>query len=625
MSPVALPALAAAVVAPATAVATLWTERGTRRGLGMAGFLLLFGAAEAGAAVMHLTPADAEPPLAAAKWSYVMGILAYLPMIEFLGDLARRAGAERPLGIPLAMAESALRLLCVTALLLVAGGQGAFAGIEYADGWVRKFGSSWPILGAIGFAYVSWAVACWNGERRRRGRVDADLATWLAAIVLLTAVPIVTSTLLPATGLRLNHLNGIATVLGSLATVTGLVMSRRLELQRLTPDLPHEAFDLPPTQPLMPAQKVQAAATPPATAADTAAADTADDDGEETTQDLPRTVEDDEPTVEDAGPPTFPTFAPIVLACTGCKAQYRELPEDAVCPQDGHPVQTGPDPLIGRVVAGTWRILRFLGAGGMARVYAAEHHRLGSRCALKVIWGDLLSDPKSFERFLREANACQGLRSKHIIEIEDVLEIQPGLPALVLELVEGESFDHVLAETGKLPVQSAALLGAQLAQGLKDAHGAGIVHRDLKPANVMVVRGADRDLAKIVDFGLARRFDNPAHDKLTRTGTVTGTPAYLSPEQILGEPPTPASDLYALGIMLYEVLTGRRPFHGVTAQEVCMMHLRVPPDPTPVEGPLGDIVMGLLEKDPSIRTAASPHLAIRLAALAGLQRRIADA
>ena len=582
MTAIALPALAAAVIAPATAAATLWTERGTRRGLGMAGFLLLFGAAEGAAVVMHLTPPTGPAPLAAAKWSYVLGVLAYLPMIEFLGDLARKAGAERPLGVPLPVAEAGLRLLCVGSLLLITGGGWAFAGVEYAGGWVRRWGPVWPALGAVGALYVVWAVACWNGERRRRGRVDADLAVWLAAILLLTGAPILTSTLLPAAGLNLNPFNGVATVLGSLATVTGLLLSRRLQLQRLTPDAPQ------------------------------------DEDAEETTQDI-------EPTFEEVGPPAYATPAPIVLACTGCKAQYRELPEDAACTQDGHPVQTGPDPLIGRVVAGHWRILRFLGAGGMARVYAAEHHRLGNRAALKVIWGDLLGDDRAFERFLREAQACRSLRSRHIIRLEEVAQLQAGLPVLVLELVEGEAFDRVLADSGPLPIQATALLGAQLAQGLSDAHRSGVVHRDLKPANVMVMRGADRDLAKIVDFGLARRFDTADHDRLTRTGTVTGTPAYLSPEQIRGEPPTPASDLYALGVMLYEALTGRRPFHGVTAQEVCALHLRMPPDPTPIQGPLSDLILALLEKDPVLRVNGTPHLAIRLAAMAGLHRRFSVA
>ena len=120
-------------------------------------------------------------------------------------------------------------------------------------------------------------------------------------------------------------------------------------------------------------------------------------------------TDDGDTTVRDSLPPAFLAPAPIVLACTGCKAQYRELPDDAACTQDGHPVQTGPDPLIGRLVAGRWRILRFVGAGGMACVYAAEHHRLGTRCALKVIWGDLLDDERANERFVREAEACRDL------------------------------------------------------------------------------------------------------------------------------------------------------------------------------------------------------------------------
>ncbi len=355
----ALPAVAATVTVALVALATLRIEGGSRRGLGMAGFLLVFGAAEFAAALAHLTPADQAPPATAMRWSYILGVMAYLPMIEFLGDLARRSGAERPLGVPLNFSEAFLRMVCAALLLLLAGGDLAYAGViasPTGHGWVRQWGPLWPALGVVGTLYVSWAVACWNGERRRRGHIDADLGAWLAAIMLLTCGPILTSTILPATGLaHTNNLNGLSTVLGGLATVTGLVLSRRLQLERITP-----AEDLDPTQ-------------------------------------------------DDVGDADGDPLAPVVLACTGCKAQYMRLPADAMCSQDGRPVKTGQDPMVGAVVADKWRILRFLGAGGMARVYAAEHRHLHTRCAIKVIWGDLLGDERALERFSHRDGSSKGL------------------------------------------------------------------------------------------------------------------------------------------------------------------------------------------------------------------------
>ena len=386
--------------------------------------------------------------------------------------------------------------------------------------------------------------------------------------MLLTCGPILTSTILPATGLaHTNSLNGLSTVLGGLATVTGLVLSRRLQLERSAP-----AEELDPTQ-------------------------------------------------DDVGDAEGDPLAPVVLACTGCRAQYMRLPTDAMCSQDGRRVKTGRDPMVGSVVADKWRILRFLGAGGMARVYAAEHRRLHTRCAIKVIWGDLLGDDRAFERFLREAQACRQLESPHIVKLQDVAEVQRGLPLLVLELVEGESLDQHLLGSGPLTSPEAALLGFQVAQGLAEAHGAGIVHRDLKPANVMVVRGADRDLAKIVDFGLAKRFDGADETRLTRPGMVTGTPAYLSPEQIMGEPPTPASDYYALGVMLYEALVGRRPFEGATPRDVCHQHLYEPPNESLMTGPIVRVIMDLLEKSPDRREESVPGVIRQLAELANGAKR----
>jgi tRNA A-37 threonylcarbamoyl transferase component Bud32 len=573
MSLAALPSLLTALVVPLIGIATLLIERGSRRGLGIAGFLLLFGAAEAAGASTWLVGAEGPAPLGASRLAFVLGGLAYVPMVEFLADLARRSGKAAPLGVRLEVAEWLLRGTIIVVAGFVAFSPLLIEGMRYDDkvGWVRVFGPGWVAIVGTGSLFMLWSLACWHGEWRRTQELSGDLLAWGAGLILLNGVPIFTSTLLPALELaQTNFLNGFATLMGSLAMLIGLLLSRNLELQR-----------------------VETQAEPP-----------------------PAPEVEDEPTQV-----WQPDAGPIVLGCRSCAAMYQALPGDGRCLRCGELVIAKADPMLGRIVGGKLKILRFIGAGAAARVYAAEHRRLGVRRAVKILWADTLAIPEAEVRFLREAKATAGVSSPHLVRVLDIGEIEPRLPYMIMELVEGQPFDRIIKQFPRLEPRSVALLGAHIARALDAAHGAGVVHRDLKPANIVVVRTADRDVAKVVDFGIAKRLDTPDEAELTHVNAVLGTPTYLSPEQARGEGVTTSSDYYSLGVMLYEVYAGRRPFVSRKTAELLVMHLTQAPPPLEEPGPLADLILGMLEKDSTERARRCRNLADRLEALAGEQSR----
>ncbi|HSB62398.1 MAG TPA: serine/threonine-protein kinase, partial [Vicinamibacteria bacterium] len=207
----------------------------------------------------------------------------------------------------------------------------------------------------------------------------------------------------------------------------------------------------------------------------------------------------------------------------------------------------------GTLVANRYRIRCQLGAGGMGVVYRAEDEELGVDIALKVLRPELADDLEWTERFRRELLLAREVTHKNVVRIHDIGE-GDGLRFLTMRLVEGQSLLEVLDKDGPLPVDRALRLFRQVAEALRQAHDAGIVHRDLKPGNVLL--DAD-DTAYVTDFGIARSLEG---DGLTRSGIVVGTLGYLSPEQAAGLPADGRSDIYALGILLFETLTGRRPF-----------------------------------------------------------------
>lgn len=252
---------------------------------------------------------------------------------------------------------------------------------------------------------------------------------------------------------------------------------------------------------------------------------------------------------------------------------------------------------------GRYRLDRVLGQGGMGIVFAATDPRLGRTVALKVITGVLARSPEFRARFQAEAAALARLDSPYVIAIHDHDEVD-GTPYIVTQYVDGADLGTLLKEQGSLPARQALLLCAQLARGLGDAHRVGVVHRDVKPGNVLL-RGAGTDdlHAYLCDFGIARSegIDGPAP---TATGMVAGTWSYLSPERTAGLPASPASDLYALGCLLWACLTGREPYQGTDVQ-IALAHQTAPIPQLPGSGAFVDglnaVIARALAKDPADR------------------------
>lgn len=266
--------------------------------------------------------------------------------------------------------------------------------------------------------------------------------------------------------------------------------------------------------------------------------------------------------------------------CAGCTSPNAE--DASFCRQCGEPIPRE-DPLLGQEVLGRYRITRLLGEGGMGRVYEAEQ-RVGTtqrRVAVKTLRPQLSADPQLARRFFREAETIVRLTHPNLIQFFDFGEIQQGILALVMEFIEGRSLADLLAE-GPLEATRSERILAQICGALTEAHGLGIVHRDLKPDNILLTRrGGQEDFVKVLDFGIAKLSDSAdvSATKLTQQGMMVGTPPYMSPEQFSGENVDARSDIYSLGIISYEMLTGQLPFDARTPWEWASKHLTAEPAP----------------------------------------------
>jgi len=215
----------------------------------------------------------------------------------------------------------------------------------------------------------------------------------------------------------------------------------------------------------------------------------------------------------------------------------------------------------GAVVAGKLRIIRTVGAGGMGKVYEVEHELTRHRRALKVLHPS--ASPNVVERFVREATAAARIGNPHVAETFDAGTLETGEPYLLMELLEGETLEERLRRAGPIPSGELAALIQQACVGIQAAHDAGIVHRDLKPENLFVTSREGQPFVKILDFGISK-FDEgrTGAPGITRDGVMLGTPYYMSPEQVLGAATDARTDVYALGVILYESACGHRPFEA---------------------------------------------------------------
>jgi tRNA A-37 threonylcarbamoyl transferase component Bud32 len=272
------------------------------------------------------------------------------------------------------------------------------------------------------------------------------------------------------------------------------------------------------------------------------------------------------------------------------------------------------------VIAGRYQLGEPLGSGGMATVVAAHDLRLDRRVAVKLLRVEL-DDPAARTRIEREARAAASFSHPNAVTVFDYGEHE-GRPYVVMELVDGRSLDAVLRERGPMPAAEVRVIGDQLLAALGAAHARGLVHRDVKPANVLCPPGG---AVKLADFGIAKAFADAA-TVLTATGQVVGTPAYLSPEQVGGQPATPRSDLYATGVVLYELLAGARPFVAETPLAVAIAHQQAPVPPLldrrpDLDAGLVAVVAAALAKDPADRPADAEAMRAALASTAASVER----
>ncbi|MDT7687502.1 MAG: eukaryotic-like serine/threonine-protein kinase [Acidobacteriota bacterium] len=325
-----------------------------------------------------------------------------------------------------------------------------------------------------------------------------------------------------------------------------------------------------------------------------------------------------------------------MLQCPKCERQFDS--DVTVCPVDGTPLSADitvanpsaanetEDPLAGLVLDDKYRLDERLGEGGMGTVYRATHLLIERPVAVKVLNSRLVTDDAAKERFRREARAAGRLQHTNAVAVTDFGETSDGLVYLVMELLEGKPLREVLAREAPLDPARAVSLMLQIAAAVEAAHEAGIIHRDLKPGNIFLVQRPDSPyIVKVLDFGIAKLAteggDYSFADTLTGMGVMIGTPRYMSPEQCDGAQLTPAADVYSLGVILYEMLTGQTPFSGVSPLALALKHSSESPRPpreivTTIPPALESVVLHALEKGAGERPADAGEFRRELFAVA---------
>ncbi|MEO1336610.1 MAG: serine/threonine-protein kinase, partial [Myxococcota bacterium] len=265
-----------------------------------------------------------------------------------------------------------------------------------------------------------------------------------------------------------------------------------------------------------------------------------------------------------------------MLVCPKCRSTYTRHQEH--CGLDGTKlVRADADPLIGQIID-KYRIDQRLGSGGMATVYRARHQFLDKDYAVKVLHGQIAADSTMARRFHREAKTLGQIKHPNVVSVDNFGVTSAGLLYMVMEYLNGATLGQVLRKNGPFAPARAAEIVRQIATGLQAAHRKGFVHRDLKPGNVMLIVAdeVDSESVKLMDFGLVRILSDDTNTQLTQEGQFFGTPMYMAPEQIAGTEVGPATDLYALGVLLYQMLSGKPPFTG-DIKRLAFQHVQTPP------------------------------------------------
>ena len=301
-----------------------------------------------------------------------------------------------------------------------------------------------------------------------------------------------------------------------------------------------------------------------------------------------------------------------------CPICERKYPDDvSVCEHDGGTLRTtavAEDPLLGKTIRGKYRILKKLGAGGMGAVYLAEQLSIGRKVALKVLQREFAMNDEFIKRFHQEARLAASLNHRHVITIHDFDQTDDGNLFIAMEYVEGHNLKSIIQE-GPLKLARALRFAVQIAEGLSAAHRAGVIHRDIKPENIMILQALEE--VRLMDFGISRLRDTETLARLTRPGMIMGTPAYMAPEQIEGHEVDEKSDIYAFGVVLYEMLSGETPFKAPTPTALLMKHINELPVPLrqlrgDVPGGVERLVMQTLEKQPERRQSTMEEIAIEV-------------
>ena len=267
--------------------------------------------------------------------------------------------------------------------------------------------------------------------------------------------------------------------------------------------------------------------------------------------------------------------------CPLCGGIYDEAGMD-VCPVDGASLELRDqgDPFIGTTIGGRFKVTEMLGAGGMGSVYLARQLSVDRDVAIKILRKDTADDTLAARRFLLEAKATSRLKNDHTVTIYDFGQTDDGHLFIAMEFLEGRTLRHKLDAEGALSLEETVSIIDQIGESLAEAHEQGIVHRDLKPENILLAkRSKGAEFVKVLDFGIARAQELNDGGALTATGTVAGTPAYMSPEAVTGKTVDARADVYALGVMVYEMLSGQAPFKGDTPFVVMQQHVMHTPPP----------------------------------------------